>query len=63
MDKTVPVDETFTSSLIKSISIPIMKKIKNLPAQRMLTERIRISNGEKFGLILNSLFQYKMNLV
>jgi len=41
----------------------LFKKIKSLPAQRILTERIRISNGEKFGLILNSLFQYKMNLV
>ena len=41
----------------------LFRKIKNLPAQKILSERIRISNGEKFGLMLNSLFQYKMNLL
>jgi phytoene synthase len=41
----------------------LFKKIKNLPAHRILTGRIRISNGEKFGLMINSLFQYKMNLL
>lgn len=41
----------------------LFKKIKKLPVQRILTERIRISNGEKFGLMLNSMFQYKMNLL
>lgn len=41
----------------------LFKKIKRLPAQRILKERIRISNGEKFGLMLNSLLQYKLNLV
>ncbi|MBC8046325.1 MAG: phytoene/squalene synthase family protein [Fimbriimonadaceae bacterium] len=41
----------------------LFKKIKGLPAQKLLSERIRISNGEKFGLMLNSMFQYKMNLL
>jgi len=41
----------------------LFKKIKNLPAHKILTERIRISNGEKFGLMINSLLQYKMNLL
>lgn len=41
----------------------LFKKIKNLPAQRILTERIRISNGEKFGLMLNSMFQHKLNMI
>lgn len=41
----------------------LFKKIKNVPAQRILTERIRISNGEKFSLMLNSMFQYKMNML
>ena len=41
----------------------LFKKIKRLPAQRILKERIRISNGEKFGLMINSLLQYKLNLV
>lgn len=41
----------------------LFKKIKKLPAQKIFSERIRISNGEKFGLMLNSMFQYKMNLL
>lgn len=41
----------------------LFKKIKKLPAQKILSKRIRISNGEKFGLMLNSMFQYKMNLL
>lgn len=39
----------------------LLKKIKNTPAQQILTSRIRISNSEKFGLMLNSMFQYKLN--
>ena len=41
----------------------LFKKIKGIPAQRILNERIRISNREKFRLMLNSMFQYRMNLV
>ena len=41
----------------------LFKKIKNLPAKSILNKRIRISNGEKFGLMLNSMLQYKMNLL
>jgi hypothetical protein len=28
-----------------------------------MTERIRINNGHKLGLMFNSLLQYKMNLL
>ena len=41
----------------------LFKKIKNIPAQKILNKRIRINNGKKFGLMLNSLIQYKMNWV
>lgn len=41
----------------------LFNKIKKLPAQRVLTERIRINNGKKFGLMINSLLEYKMNLL
>lgn len=41
----------------------LFKKIKSLPAQKILKERIRISNGHKFGLMINSMFQYKLNLL
>lgn len=41
----------------------LFKKIKKLPAHRILVERIRINNGKKFGLMINSLLEFKMRLV
>lgn len=41
----------------------LFRKIKRVPAQNILSGRIRISNGEKFGLMVNSMFQYKMNML
>lgn len=41
----------------------LFNKIKKLPAQRLLMERVRISNGKKIRLMVNSLLQQKMNLV
>ena len=43
--------------------LSLFKKIKKLPAQHILKERVRINNGQKFGLMLNSLVQNKMNWV
>lgn len=41
----------------------LFKKIKKVPAHRILNERIRINDGKKIGLMCNSFFQYKMNWV
>lgn len=41
----------------------LFRKIKRVPAQNILSERIRISNGQKFALMLNSMLQHKMNLI
>lgn len=41
----------------------LFNKIKKLPADRILNERVRINNGKKFGLMLNSLLQHKMNWI
>ena len=41
----------------------LFNKIKKLPARRVLSERIRIHNGKKFGLMLNSFVQHKMNWI
>jgi 15-cis-phytoene synthase len=43
--------------------LSLFKKIRKASPQRILSERIRISNAEKMGLMLNSMFQYKMKLV
>lgn len=41
----------------------LFNKIQKLPAKQILTERIRINNGRKFGLMLNCMIQSKMNIV
>lgn len=41
----------------------LFNKIKRLPAQKLLKERVRINNGKKLGLMLNSLLQNKMKWV
>jgi 15-cis-phytoene synthase len=41
----------------------LLNKIKQTQAKHILTTRIRISNTEKFGLMLNSMFQYKLNML
>lgn len=40
----------------------LLKKIKRVPAEQLLSKRIRISNGEKFSLAVNSMFQLKISL-
>jgi phytoene/squalene synthetase len=41
----------------------LFNKIQKLPANKILTERIRINNGRKFGLMLNCMLQSKLNRV
>ena len=41
----------------------LFRKIKNVPAHQVLTERIRIPNGQKIGLMLNSMLRYQLNLL
>ncbi len=41
----------------------LFKKIKRLPPKRILTERIRIPNIQKYALILISYVQHKLNLI
>ena len=41
----------------------LFKKIKRKPPQKVFSERIRIHNGKKFGLMLSSIMQHKMNML
>ncbi|MGK2863238.1 MAG: phytoene/squalene synthase family protein [Chitinophagaceae bacterium] len=41
----------------------LFRKIKSLPAKNLLTKRIRITNGQKLALMVNSMFYYKLRLV
>lgn len=38
-------------------------KIKKIPAEKILQERIRISNGIKFYLMVDSMIRYKINVI
>jgi phytoene synthase len=39
----------------------LYKKIARVPAEKVLSERIRVSNGHKFYLMFDSLIRYKLN--
>ncbi len=41
----------------------LFKKIKSLTPDKVLLGRVRIHNGKKLGLMLNSLLEFKMNLL
>lgn len=41
----------------------LFNKIKKIPAHRILSERVRINNGKKLALMLNSMVYNKMNWV
>ncbi len=41
----------------------LFNKIKKLPPTRVMTERVRINNGKKIGLMLNCMVQNKLNWV
>lgn len=41
----------------------LFKKIKRLSASKIMNERIRINNGKKFGLMINSVIERKMKTI
>ncbi len=41
----------------------LFQKIKRLPPSRILNERIRISDGRKYALIVSSYLKHKLNLI
>ncbi|MEO6684139.1 MAG: phytoene/squalene synthase family protein [Ginsengibacter sp.] len=43
--------------------LSLFNKIKAMPPNRILSKRIRIHNGRKFGILLNTFVQNKMNLI
>ncbi|QEC79540.1 phytoene/squalene synthase family protein [Mucilaginibacter ginsenosidivorax] len=41
----------------------LFRKIANVPAARVMEQRIRVSNGHKFWLMFDSLVRYKLNVL
>jgi phytoene/squalene synthetase len=61
--KNLPVSSKCGVYLAYIYYISLFNKIKRLPAEKVLDNRIRINNGYKFYLMLNSFFQHKLNLI
>lgn len=73
----IEIEEDFKEALIGIKALPqesksgvylayfyykcLLEKIKKLPADRILKERIRLPNNEKFLLMLNSMVRIKLN--
>jgi phytoene synthase len=41
----------------------LFRKIAKVPAEKVMSERIRVSNGQKFYLMFDSLVRYKLNVL
>jgi len=41
----------------------LFRKIAKVPAEKVMSERIRVSNGQKFYLMFDSLIRYKLNVL
>ncbi|MEO3405678.1 phytoene/squalene synthase family protein [Mucilaginibacter sp. CAU 1740] len=41
----------------------LFRKIAKVPAEKVMSERIRVSNGHKFYLMFDSLIRYKLNVL
>ena len=61
--KLLPSNSRFGVYLAYKYYLSLFKKIKNLPADKILNERIRIPDGQKLSLAMSSYLQYKMSLL
>jgi len=58
--KKLPSSSKFGVFLAYKYYWSLLKKIKQIPAQRMLNERVRIPNTQKISLMMQCYVQYKM---
>lgn len=61
--KMLPASSKFGVYLAYKYYLSLFKKIKNLPAERILYERVRIPNGQKISLAMSSYVQYKTSFL
>ena len=61
--KLLPSNSRFGVYLAYKYYLSLFKKIKNLSAEKILNERIRIPDGQKLSLAMSSYLQYKMSLL
>ena len=61
--KKLPVSSKGGVYLAYVYYLTLFKKIKRVSVDRVLVERIRVSNGEKIALMFKSMLQFKTNLL
>lgn len=59
--KKLPNSARFGVYLAYRYYISLFRKIKRTPAKKIINQRIRISNGRKFSLMMSSYLQYKIS--
>lgn len=59
--KKLPNSARFGVYLAYRYYISLFRKIKRTPAKKIINQRIRISNGRKFSLMMSSYVQYKIS--
>lgn len=61
--KKLPASSKFGVYLAYKYYLSLFKKIKSTPAEKIMNQRIRIPNGQKFSLAMRSYVQYKMAIL
>jgi len=61
--KKLPVSSKGGVYLAYVYYLSLFKKIKRVSVERVLVERIRVSNGEKIALMFKSMLQFKINML
>ncbi|MCX8532416.1 phytoene/squalene synthase family protein [Chryseobacterium luquanense] len=61
--KKLPNSSRFGVYLAYRYYISLFRKIKRTSANKIINQRIRISNGKKFSLMMSSYVQYKMSFL
>ena len=61
--KKLPASSKFGVYLAYKYYLSLLKKIKGTPAEKIMNQRIRIPNGQKFSLAMRSYVQYKMAIL
>lgn len=61
--KKLPASSKFGVYLAYKYYLSLFKKIKNMPAEKIMNQRIRIPNTQKLSLAMSSYVQYKMAVI
>jgi len=61
--KKLPTSSKFGVYLAYKYYLSLFKKIRNMPAEKIMNQRIRIPNTQKLSLAMRSYLQYKMAIV